>query len=115
PTARDHPAQQDRKDGLAASRHAVCTLHSLVQARTSTTDRLLPGSRIGDYKTIEELYVDDAGTVYLAAHVLLPRRVALKIMHSGSAWQRAVAMQLLREACLLEALSHPASRACSSA
>ncbi len=44
--------------------------------------------------------------MYEAKHVLLPRRVLLKIMHSGS-WSRAIAMAVLREACLLEALSHP--------
>lgn len=49
---------------------------------------------------------DSIGTVYQATHVLLPRRVSLKVMHSGS-WTRSTAMAVLREACLLEALSHP--------
>lgn len=52
------------------------------------------------------MLVEETGTVYEARHILLPRRVLLKIMHSGS-WSRAIAMAVLREACLLEALSHP--------
>lgn len=69
-------------------------------------DRIPPASRIGDYVVVEEILVEETGVVYEAKHVLLPRRVLLKIMHSGS-WSRAIAMAVLREACLLEALSHP--------
>lgn len=69
-------------------------------------DRIPPASRIGDYIVVEEILVEETGTVYEGKHVLLPRRVLLKIMHSGS-WSREVAMAMLREACLLEALSHP--------
>lgn len=68
-------------------------------------DRILPVGRIGDYEVIEEVLVEEHGTVYEAKHVLLPRRVLLKIMHSGS-WSRSAAMAVLREAVLLEALSH---------
>jgi serine/threonine protein kinase len=68
--------------------------------------RIPPASRIGDYVVVEELVVEETGVVYEGKHVLLPRRVLLKIMHAGS-WSRAVAMAVLREACLLEALSHP--------
>ncbi len=77
-----------------------------VQSRTSTNDRLPPETRIGDYSVVAEVSCDSVGTVYEATHVMLPRRVSLKVMHSGS-WTRATAIALLREACLLEALSHP--------
>jgi len=70
------------------------------------SDRIPPESRIGDYNVVSEVLVEETGIVYEAKHVLLPRRVMLKIMHSGS-WSRAIAMAVLREACLLEALSHP--------
>jgi len=59
-------------------------------------------TRIGDYDTVEQLGVDELGTTYLANHVLLPRQVALRVGASS----RSKAMQVLREACLLEALSH---------
>ena len=45
--------------------------------------------------------------VYLGKHVMLPRRAAIKVMHSSDAWIRQVAVQMLKEACLLEALAHP--------
>ncbi len=51
---------------------------------------------------------DSQAAVYLATHVVLPRRVALKVMHLGAHYERTVAMQLLRETCLLEAIAHPA-------
>ncbi len=72
-----------------------------------STDRIPPTTRIGDYVVVAELASEDVGTVYEATHVVLPRRVLLKVMHGGSGWQRSMAIAVLREACLLEALSHP--------
>ncbi|MEO8699359.1 MAG: serine/threonine-protein kinase [Kofleriaceae bacterium] len=79
----------------------------MTRSRTATRDRFLTGARIGDYLVDREVSIEETGTIYLATHVVLPRQVALKVMHAASAWLRAVAMQMLREACLLEALSHP--------
>ena len=56
------------------------------------------GTRIGDYAIERELRSEATGVVHLGVHVILPRRAAIKILHAGS---------LLREACILEALSHP--------
>ncbi len=78
-----------------------------MKARTSTADRLLPESRIGDYTIVGELPAEDMAAVYLARHVVLPRVAVVKVMHSQAAWLRSAALQVLREACLLEALSHP--------
>jgi len=55
----------------------------------------------------EQVDSEEAGTVFHAEHVLLPRQVSLKIMHASTGWTRTAAMQVLREACLLEALHHP--------
>jgi serine/threonine protein kinase len=65
--------------------------------RAATSDRFGAGARIGDY------LVEETAVVYLATHVVLPRRAYLKVTHPGS---RVAAVQLLREACILEALSH---------
>jgi serine/threonine protein kinase len=65
-------------------------------------DRLRPGARIGDYVVERELRVEEAGVVYVGTHVVLPRVVELKVMHVS--WSRTMAVQMLREACLLEAL-----------
>jgi hypothetical protein len=55
--------------------------------------------RIGDYTIERELKGEASGAVYEGVHLVLPRRAAVKI------GDRKV--QLLREACILEALSHP--------
>lgn len=76
-------------------------------SRTRTVDRFVEGTRIGDYVIEHELAVEEIGVVYLGKHVVLPRLAELKIMHANEAWLRAKAVQMLREACLLEALTHP--------
>lgn len=72
-----------------------------------TGDRFAPGARVGDYEIQLELGIEETGVVYLGKHVVLPRHAAIKVMHGGAEWVRAMAVQMLREACLVEALSHP--------
>ncbi len=62
--------------------------------------------RIGDYRIDRELGVEEAGVVYLGLHAVLPRQAAIKVMHAAAS-QPSAAIQTLREACLLESLSHP--------
>jgi len=71
-----------------------------------TSDRLAAGARVGDYRIEREVAEDATGIIYHATHVVLPREAHLKITRVGSG-SRAAAIQLLREACLLEALAHP--------
>ncbi len=71
--------------------------------RTTTSDRFPPGARVGDYQIEREVAYEETAVVYLATHVVLPRKTYLKIAHPGS---RSAAVHLLREACILEALSH---------
>jgi serine/threonine protein kinase len=71
-------------------------------ARESSV-RFAAGARIGDYRVDREMAVEETCVVYQATHVVLPRQALLKITHPGS---RGAAVQLLREACILEALSH---------
>jgi len=88
----------------------------------TTRERFVPGMRIGDYRIDRELGADPTGAVYLGLHTVLPRQAAVKIMpalppSAGaraaapgeplSEAERARAIRTLREACLLEALSHP--------
>jgi len=94
--------------------------------RTVSRERFVPGMRIGDYRIERELGVEETSVVYLGLHAVLPRQAAVKVLHAlplevaaaaaaGTADQgmllseseRAVALRVLREACLLEALSHP--------
>lgn len=75
--------------------------------RTDTAARFSPSARVGDYRIERELRSEDTGLVYAATHIVLPRRAAVKVMHPAQAYMRALAVQILREACVLEALSHP--------
>ena len=65
------------------------------------------GARIGDYQIDAELGMEEMAVVYIGTHVVLPRRAAIKVMHPNQTWLRGAAIQMLREACILEALSHP--------
>jgi len=58
--------------------------------------------RIGDYRIERE-----DGDSYVASHVVLPRRVRLSLMHPTFVGLRPVAVRMMREACILEALRHP--------
>lgn len=68
------------------------------------TERFAAGARIGDYVVDRELAVEASAVRYLATHVVLPRQAHVKVTHAGS---RTAAVHVLREACILEALSHP--------
>ncbi|CAN5878253.1 hypothetical protein BH11MYX3_BH11MYX3_27240 [soil metagenome] len=76
-------------------------------SRTVTRDRFAIGTRIGDYLVERELRSEGTGLVYLCRHVVLPRQAAVKVMHGEQGYQKHMAVQMLREACLVEALSHP--------
>jgi serine/threonine protein kinase len=58
--------------------------------------------RIGDYEIERET---ESG--YEARHVVLPRRVQLTVMHPTFVGLKPVAVRMMREACILEALRHP--------
>jgi serine/threonine protein kinase len=68
---------------------------------------LKAGARVGDYRIEGTIAARGTGVVYRATHLVLPRRVALKVMPAVVGWTRELATQLLREACILEALDHP--------
>jgi serine/threonine protein kinase len=61
--------------------------------------------RIGNYRIDGVRSRDAAGVVYEARHLVLPRRAILKVREEKDV--QVAAVQLLREACILEALEHP--------
>lgn len=61
--------------------------------------------RIGDYRVEREIRREDGATTYQAVHVVLPRRATLRVLDGTS--KKPIAMQIFREACILEALHHP--------
>jgi serine/threonine protein kinase len=76
-------------------------------SRTETSDRFVVGARLGDYRIEREMRSEETGVVYLAEHVVLPRRASLKVMHGGGMWLKEMAVAVVREACVLEPLEHP--------
>ena len=69
----------------------------------SRVDRA-PGDRIGEYR-LDQLVATTAGwEVWDATHALLPRAVTVRVSHPALP---EVAVRLLREAWLVEALIHP--------
>ncbi|MEO8699361.1 MAG: hypothetical protein ABI867_04930 [Kofleriaceae bacterium] len=72
---------------------------------TGITGRIAPGVRIGDYVLERELPITRTDRqVFAATHVVLPRHV--RIVAAVSSGDPAA--QLMREACIVEALRHPA-------
>lgn len=61
--------------------------------------------RIGNYRITGPRGRDATGLVFEARHIVLPRRAIVKVMEASE--PRPIAVQLLREACILEALEHP--------
>lgn len=80
-------------------------------AGTASSGRLQVDDRIGQYRIEGEVAADTTGVVYRAVHQVLPRRALIKVMHAASVYPRVVhqplAVHVLREACILEALHHP--------
>lgn len=66
------------------------------------------GDRIGLYAVDAEIGTDPTGVTYRGVHLVLPRRALIKVMHAPSPDHGAdLAVHVLREACILEALQHP--------
>ncbi|MBX5459231.1 MAG: tetratricopeptide repeat protein [Thermogemmatispora sp.] len=65
------------------------------------------GKQLGHYRIGERLASGSFGEVYLAEHLLLPRRAAIKFLSSARGASLKEQQAFLQEARLLEALRHP--------
>ena len=74
-------------------------------------DKLLQGRNkgffLGKYKLLSHLGRGGAGTVYLAEHSLMERRVAIKVLPRANSVQDTLLARFRREAQALAALDHP--------
>ncbi len=80
--------------------------------RATDTDGLLlgdlaPGARVGEYVVEAVLATRGTGHVYEATHRVLPRRVHIKVIPAAQGSTQALSIELLREACIVDALDHP--------
>jgi serine/threonine-protein kinase len=65
------------------------------------------GFRLGPYKILDQIAKGGMGQVYLAVHVTMRRRVALKVLPSWQASEPAQVERFYREARAAAALNHP--------
>jgi serine/threonine-protein kinase len=75
-----------------------------------TSERLAelgPDSLVGAYRIVKEIGRGGMATVYEAAHTVLPRRAALKVMHGALLRQPGMATRMVQEATILEDVRHP--------
>jgi serine/threonine-protein kinase len=66
-----------------------------------------PDSVVGAYRIVKEIGRGGMATVYEAAHTVLPRRAALKVMHGTLLRQPGMATRMVQEATILERVRHP--------
>ncbi|OJH36355.1 protein kinase [Cystobacter ferrugineus] len=66
----------------------------------------LVGQRFGSFRAIRELGRGGMGTVLLAEHVLMPKRVAVKVLHSHLAEEPELVARLLAEARAMSLVQH---------
>jgi serine/threonine protein kinase len=64
-------------------------------------------SLVGAYRIVREIGRGGMATVYEAAHTVLPRRAALKVMHGDLLRQPGMATRVVQEASILDAVRHP--------
>jgi serine/threonine protein kinase len=69
---------------------------------------LAPNARIGDYVIEEQLPSRGTGHLYLASHLMLPRRAAIRVLPAAFVTgAHELVLEILREACILDAVDHP--------
>src|SRR3954469_24692126 len=74
---------------------------------SSSSPYLTPGTLLRDYRIESELGRGGQGVVYLAEHIHLRRRVALKVLPPEFAADQDFRDRFLREARLAASLEHP--------
>ncbi len=69
------------------------------------------GDRIGNYRIEKLLAGDSIAHAYIATHLVLPRKAQIKMLREDTVpnerSRSALAVGMLREACILDALHHP--------
>jgi serine/threonine protein kinase len=68
---------------------------------------LAPGTRLGEFVIETKLPTRGTGHLYKAVHLVLPRRATIRVLPTAEGAMRSVALDLLREACIVDAIDHP--------
>ena len=65
------------------------------------------GTRLGEFVIDSRLGSRGTGHLYSATHLVLPRRATIMVLPAAIGAVRSVALDLLREACIVDAVDHP--------
>jgi len=100
-----------RPQDLPAPRHLASLLIDAALLTNFQAEQLLLGKwrgyTIGKYKVLERLGFGGHGTVYLCEHMVVHRRVAVKVLPTGQAENRVLLSRFYREARAAGVLNHP--------
>jgi serine/threonine protein kinase len=66
-----------------------------------------PSSIVGSYRIVKRIGAGGMGEVFEAKHALLPRRVALKVLHCELSHGSGMDSRMIQEASILDGLHHP--------
>jgi serine/threonine-protein kinase len=81
---------------------------AMSSVRPNRAKELLPGEMVdGRYRVVRKLADGGMGTVFLAEHILIKRRVAIKVLHAELAADRGMLERFLNEAAAAGTLGHP--------
>ncbi|HEY5947221.1 MAG TPA: protein kinase [Kofleriaceae bacterium] len=68
---------------------------------------LVAGTRLGEFVIEDRLGTRGTGQLYSATHLVLPRRATILVLPAAEGGVKSVALDLLREACIVDAVDHP--------
>ncbi|HEX5060801.1 MAG TPA: hypothetical protein VFV99_15640 [Kofleriaceae bacterium] len=68
---------------------------------------LADGTRVGEFVIEARLGARGTGHLYAATHLVLPRRATIHVLPPAEGPARTVALELLRAACIVDAIDHP--------
>jgi serine/threonine protein kinase len=68
---------------------------------------LADGTRLGEFVIERKLGSRGTGHLYQATHLVLPRRATITVLPAAEGALRSVALELIREACIVDAVDHP--------
>jgi serine/threonine protein kinase len=65
------------------------------------------GTRVGEFVIQRRLGARGTGHIYQATHLVLPRAAVIHVLPAAEGELRSVALELMREACVVDAVDHP--------
>jgi serine/threonine protein kinase, bacterial len=93
--------------GTCTANLSASFLHTVWDMTSEPLVELGPEKVVGSYRIVREIGRGGMGTVYEARHVVLPRRVAVKVMHGELRKHPGMATRVVQEAAILEEIRHP--------